>query len=123
MLRVWSVNKKQRKRLKKEGIGIPTAAREILKKGGALCRLPWLAYEENSRFQVKITLETTFWRITSWHIDNSTKAFRCDAQDFEDARLILTSAACKWFQKIMRAQAKAFRDDILEIAVVITYAK
>ena len=35
---------------------------EILKKGGALCRLPWLADEENFRFRsskkAKITVET-----------------------------------------------------------------
>ena len=30
---------------------------------------------------------------------NFTNAFRGDTQDFEDARLILTSPACKWLQK------------------------
>ena len=112
--------------MRKGGIGIPAADPEIFKKEGALCRSPWLVDEENSRFQMvfkgQINVRNYFltnyflvhWRIFKlcpflhiikawwWNIIkflNFTNAFRGDTQDFEDARLILTSPACKWLEK------------------------
>ena len=46
---------------------------EILKRGGALCRSPWLANEENFRLKTKITLQTiSFWQNISINIFKSS---------------------------------------------------
>ena len=156
VLRVWSINKKQSKKFKKESIGIPGADPEIFKREGGegggralsvgyhgwptkkILGLRWSKKGKNDVRNYFLTnYFLTHWRIFKlcpflhnikawwWNIIkllNFTNTFKGDTQDVEDARLIVTSAACKWLQKIVRARAKAFRDDILEITVIIKCA-
>ena len=82
------------KKLRREDIGIPGWIRVFWKRrmfsvGHHGCPFLYL-------------VKAWWWNLIT--LLNFTKAFRGDIQDFEDARLILMSTACKWLQKVGRSR-------------------